>query len=211
MSTSDAINRRIPGSIRAGIAVVVVALVVLAVMFVRSRDQAPTTTDRSGRSSPPPSTPEAPAIEQSPWRIHAFPAGVVGGITKKQRSRVRAQKPELGDLVRNIYDALLLQPRGMRSVLRGLFTPRAGRAFAARSIGVPAGATKVKTLKRDARIGIDSSGARRAVASIEIAVAGRARKRSFRVRHEATLWLARTKGKWRVISFDVRQRPLRRS
>jgi hypothetical protein len=188
-------------------AVSAVAVVALAVgLWASCSDQ--------GRSRYPtaregPTEAAVPPIPQARWRVTTFPAGKLAGLTPKDRRRIREQKPRLAGLVRSVYDVLFLRPQDERDALRARFARSAARSFASlRRVGAPPTVARVKTLLREARIGIQAPGARRAVALVNVRARGLAGQREWRVSHTSTLWLERARGGWRVIAFDVDQHPL---
>jgi len=207
MDTTD--DRGMPNNLLIGgsIALAVVAVVAFVLIATGGDDSAP-----SRPGTPPTEEPSPPpAIEQAPWRIETVRAGGGGGLTQADTRRLRSRKPELRALVTDLYDALFLQPERRARALRVHLAPRARRAFAAlERVGAPAKAVQLRTLRRRARIGIDTHSTRRAAASVTLRLTGRVGGRRFRTEHVATLWLERSQGRWRVIAFDVRQRPVRR-
>lgn len=172
-----------------------------------------TADDPPARASEPGSGPGAPTatspdIPQAKWKIKAHPSGNLGKISKSKAKSVRAQRRPLRKLVAKVYYALFLDPARRDGVLRASFHPRAARAIAKKA-GVPKNARDVRTTMRKADIGIDFTNARRAAAVVKVRARGFAGERKFEIAHRATLWLERSKGKWKVIAFEVRQRPAR--
>ncbi len=153
--------------------------------------------------------PSSPAlgIEQAPWRIVATRAGIVERSTKADRNEFARQRPRVKQLVRDVYDALFLYPDSVRKVLKRRFDGRARRAFHAAKVGLTPGATQVRTLRRAARIGVAAHGARQGVAIVRVRLESNARGRRVRTDHRSTMWLQRRGSRWRVIAFDVAQRP----
>jgi hypothetical protein len=82
-------------------------------------------------------------------------------------------------------------------------------AFRRSGAGVPEGAKEVRTLRRTARVTIQATSAKRAAASVTVIARGMVDGRDFKFRHRSELWLERTKKGWKVIAFDIDQRPMR--
>lgn len=147
-----------------------------------------------------------PAIPQARWRVAVFVAGQRGKPKKVQRARVRAQAPKLAGVVKNVYDALFLDPDAAPRVVRQRFLPAAAKSFLSTRAGVPARSDEVRTRKRIAKIGVHPRSAAFAAAVVRIVARATLGKRPVRVVHRATLWLQRTRSRWRVIGFAVTQR-----
>lgn len=150
----------------------------------------------------------AQALPQAPWKIKAHPAGVLGKVTKAQAARIQRQRPQVVSLVKRVYDALLVHPGRLGSTLEKTFTPAAATALR-RSGAAVARAGVVTTKKRSAQIGIQAAGGPTlAVASVSVR-ALLADDLSRRLGHHSTLWMERGKKGWKVVAFQVDQRPLR--
>ncbi|CAN5602778.1 hypothetical protein BH24ACT26_BH24ACT26_15640 [soil metagenome] len=209
----DTSQRRVPTPVIAGVGIGLAVLLPLVALglLLGGRDEPSAQATKPTVSRPGAARPAPPPIEQAPWRIDSSRAGAVAHMTKADRRRLGAQRPRVGALVRDLYDVLLLRPEDRAGAIRRHFARPAARSFMKlRRLGVPEAAARVKTLRRRASIAIDAPGARRAVASVSVSAAGKVSPRWFRMTHEATLWLERAKGDWRVIAFDVEQRPVRR-
>ncbi len=122
------------------------------------------------------------------------------------RARVRAQAPRLSRVVRNVYDAVFLHPDTAASVVRKSFRRAAARSFLAARPGMPAKADDVRTNRRIARIGVHPRSAAFAAAVVRVTARGAIGNRTVRVVHRGTLWLQRTRSRWKVIGFAVTQR-----
>ena len=203
MSATDTRERRLSGPLIGGLAaLVLLAIVVIAVVATNDEPVPRREPDRLL-----PSGDEAPAIEQARWDIRSFPAGAAGRITAKDRRGVREQGERIARLVRRLYDALFLSPSRRQDVLEAGFTRRAARALERmKRVGLPQRAGRVKTLRRDARIGVDALNPRRAVATVSLRAKGVVGDKPFRVRHHAVLWLEKSNGRWSVIAFESDQR-----
>lgn len=167
-------------------------------------------SDPAAIKDPPRQAPSATSAEipQARWKMTAYISGAVGPVGKRETKRARAQRVRASKLVRRVYDAMFLDPARRDEVLKAKFHPRAARALR-RKAGVPKQAQEVQTTQRKADIAIHAVGARRAVASVKVRARGVVGDRSFKIVHRGTLWLERRKGKWKVIAFDVAQRPAR--
>jgi hypothetical protein len=158
----------------------------------------------------PPESPAIvdPALPQAKWEVRTFPAGGagVGKLSKREKASVKAQQERLSTLVKDVFDSLFLTPTEVRSVLKERFTSAAAGSLLGSGIGLPDQTANVQIKKRSARVGVHVDSARRAAARVKIAGTGINRGRKVRFSHEATLWLEREKGSWRVIAFDVKQR-----
>jgi hypothetical protein len=202
-------QRRPPPALLVGVALVGLALVGLALFLGRTEQEG--SHPRRGAEADGTEPATLPKITHARWRVDKFPAGAVGGMTKAEVRRLKAQGPKVGRLVRSLYDTLFLEPERLGRVVRASFAGSAARSFLSLdSSGPPDRATRVKLVTRKARIGIDAQASKHAVASVTVAARGSASGRSFRLVHEATLWLERWRRGWRVIAYDLEQRPVRK-
>lgn len=145
-------------------------------------------------------------MRQARWEVRSQVAGVFGGLGSRGRKEVRARRRELVRVVRDVYGALWLRPRGAeRRVVRARFDARAARALLGSRLG-PRDSAFVRTTKRVVELDVDAADPRRAAAEVAIAARVGRGARRLRVRHRATLWLERDDGRWRVIGFDARER-----
>jgi hypothetical protein len=206
MSSSDQdTGRPLRRPLIIGAVVLAVSVILLVLLWGRGDGAAPTSSTTHERPSGPAPLP----IAQAPWRVSAFPAGNLKHLRRPDKRLIRDQRPRLARFVRGLYDALFLERGAARAIVRNRFTPAAARSFvASRHLGAPPDAADVKTLARRATIGIQAPGARRAVALVRVRARGRVGARRWRVTHESTLWLERAGRGWRVIAFDVEQRPV---
>jgi hypothetical protein len=166
--------------------------------------------DRSGEEvAGPTSTATAPSIKQARWDFDVRPSALLSKhLKKKDRERLMRQRGPLRKTVKEVYDALFLDPESTRDVIERRFVGSASRAMLSARAGVGAGATEVKTLRRKAAIGIDSSSGRRAAARVFIRARASIDGERIRMKHRSTLWLERSKGRWVAIGFQVNQEPL---
>jgi hypothetical protein len=156
-----------------------------------------------GAASPP-----AKSLEQADWKVSFTRAGTSGRLSRRAVTRLRAQRPRLTRAVRAASDAMFL---GGNTSASSYFRGPARGAFRRSGAGAPEGAQKVRTLRRAARVAIQATTAKRAAASVTVIARGVVDGRDFKVRHRSQLWLERTKRGWKVIAFDIDQRPMRLS
>ncbi|MBW3594163.1 MAG: hypothetical protein KY391_01185 [Actinobacteria bacterium] len=149
----------------------------------------------------------APAVEQAEWKIDYSAGGRFGKMTKKQSARYAAQKARAGSLVQALYDGIFLDPAGLKATVKESFAADAARSFDAERLGFPSAATDVKTIRRTARIALDARTAAHAIGHVAIVAEARLEKRTVQIKHTSTLWMERSDNKWRVIAFDVTQKP----
>jgi hypothetical protein len=149
----------------------------------------------------------APAAEQAPWKISSFPAGALAKVAKIDKAAVATQLSAVETLVRNVYDAQLMDPRDLPKVLERSFTHAAAATFEKARLGVPKGATDVRSTKRHARIGVDIAGAKSAAAEVTISLKGELKGETLLIDQHSTLWMQKLEGDWRVVGYDVSQGP----
>lgn len=169
--------------------------------------------DRSGEQVPGPSSsattaPDA-AIKQARWDFRVRPSAVLSKrLHKKEKRRLLKQRGPLKRTVKEVYDALFLDPPSARGVIARRFAGNASRAWLATKAGFRSSATDVKTLKRAAEIGIDAFSGRRAAAKVFIRARASIKGEKVKMKHRSTLWLERVRGRWVAIGFQVKQEPL---
>jgi hypothetical protein len=163
-------------------------------------------TPDGSQASPTP-TQTAPAIEQARWDIRARATAAVHRLTRNDKGRIRAQKPELRKLVREVYRALFLSPEDSRAVILKRFTSRTASALIRSGAGIPNRLTDVKTTWRRARIGIGATSAHQAAAEVRIRARAMAGDNRVRILHRSTLWLQKKAGRWKAIAFEIKQGP----
>lgn len=155
-----------------------------------------------------PTTPTGtPIVEQAPWRFEVTAAGVNGRISKSERKAVARQEAGVTALVQEVYDALLLDRSALSEVVDARFTEVAGTAFTRATKGILPDADALKLERRRAHIGIDVNGASRAAARVRILVSANSGAREAVALNTATLWLERDDRGWRVIAYELDQRP----
>jgi hypothetical protein len=194
-------ERRFSPSIWVGLVLALVAAIVVSLIVLREGGDDP---HRPGGTSEGDST--QPSIRQARWRIHAR---VVGRLPKSRRKGLIRQRERIVAGIKQAYAGLFLDPRHLRSALRGVVVPAAANHMLRRGAGVPARARRVKTLKREAHIWIQAGSFRRAAAKVNVRARATVGERTRRVMHVANLWLERHRSKWRVVAYNFRQRPIR--
>jgi hypothetical protein len=148
-----------------------------------------------------------PAVKQARWRFRTHPSAALGRLTNREKRRIRAQKPRLERLVRDVYNGLFLPTEAKQKVIRERFTARAAAALLRSGAGTPDRLSEVKTTLRRARIGIGAASARQAAAEVWLQARALAGSRKVRIVHRSTLWLQKTRGRWKAIAFEVKQEP----
>lgn len=182
----------------AGIALALVIAVTPAVYVLWQQS-------RSTTPAPPFTT--APAADQAPWVVKTFPAGALAKIGKSERALVEKRADAVEGIVKDVYNAELMDPGGLRDVLGRAFTAKAAASFVKAGLGVPKGATDVRSTARRARIGVDIVGGRAAAADVKISLVGELKGERLAITQRATLWMQRDQRHWRVVGYDVRQGP----
>lgn len=152
-------------------------------------------------------TSQSSDLPQAPWRIKTHPAGVMDKVTKAQAARIQRQRPQVASLVKKVYDAMLLHPGRLRSTLANHFTPAAAAALRRSGAAAPQ-AGVVTTTKRRAEIGIQAAGGPTLAIGTVSLEASHADRPDRPIAHEATLWMERGKHGWKVVAFNVDQKPL---
>ena len=190
--------RRRPWLLPAGIALAVVVAAGPAVYVL---------WEQSRTTTPAPPFTSAPAAEQAPWKIKTFPAGALTKLGKGDRALVDKRAAAVEGIVQDVYDAELLKPQNLRKVLDHAFTRPAAASFAKSGLGVPKGASDVRSTKREARIGVNVAGGRTAAADVTIALVGELKGEKLKITQHSTLWMERVERHWRVVGYDVKQGP----
>jgi hypothetical protein len=153
----------------------------------------------------------SPELEHASWKITTAATGAAGRVTKIEKKRIKESRPQLKELVRKVYDSLFSNPRDKKAAAAAYFAKRAGGLWLSTRSGATAEADRVRALSRKAAITIHRDGARRATVRVRIRAKVTEAVRQVRFLHEATLWVERSRSKWKVIAFDLLQRPLKRT
>jgi hypothetical protein len=149
-----------------------------------------------------------PELEHASWKITTAATGAVGRVTRIEKKRIEESRPQLKELVREVYDSMFSNQRERKAVAIEYFAKRAGGLWLSTRSGPTAETDRVRALSRRAAITIQRDGARRATVQVGIKAKVIEAGRRLRFLHEATLWVERSRSKWKVIAFDVLQRPL---
>lgn len=142
-------------------------------------------------------------VPQARWKIKTHPAGVLGGVTKAESAQIKRHRPKVVGLVKDVYDALFVDPARLEATLQSSFNADAARAL--RRSGAAVGL--LSTTSRSADIGIQASG-RPSFAIATVSLKAVPADRTSRVlAHRSTLWMERSKRGWKVVAFDLQQGP----
>ncbi|HVF52151.1 MAG TPA: hypothetical protein VNC78_00940 [Actinomycetota bacterium] len=143
------------------------------------------------------------AVEQAAWKLKTVEVGSARG------HGVQAAGKDVSAIVREVYDALLLQPAGLSASLEAHFARDAASALVRAGLGWPEDTTGVRVIKRRARVHVELGSSPRAVAIVRTIATGETPSGPLRLKQRSTLWIEESKGGWRVFAFDVDQRPSR--
>lgn len=170
----------------------------LAVLLLRGEAPLPLPGGILAPESPPPDG-------HAEWSFRVVPAGAIGDVTNRQRRSMEEHEEGAAAVVAAVNDALILG-EGEIGDLEGSVTPDAAEAIAASPLTLSDEIDEVVARRRDARIGMDVNGARRAVATSVVVARLTVDEERTRVRYETTLWMERVRAGWRVIAFDGSRR-----
>jgi hypothetical protein len=185
--------------------------IAITVLVVGAVSAAVTTRVLDPSASPSgarPGTIAAPDAEQATWKIRARPMGALGKASRRQHKRADDAGRRVGVVIKEVYDALFLEPAGLRGAVRANFSRSAGAALLATKSGLPRTARDVRTTVRRAEISVQVPRTLHAVAEVRLVAKGEARnapQSRFRVVHHSTLFLERVRSGWKVIAFDLDQ------
>ena len=150
---------------------------------------------------------KAPELAQAPWRFDTGPAGATGKLTNQQTAALERQRGPIRSTLKSIYNGLFIDPAELRPILEKNFTGAAARSFRRSGAGIAAAGT-VETTYRGAEIAMQPlDGVRRAVATVSVRAVEVGGKRGPML-HRATLWMERPKDVWKVVAFEVAQKPI---
>jgi hypothetical protein len=158
-------------------------------------------------TTPAPPFTAAPEAQQAPWKIETYPAGAISKVGKAARTLAANRAAAVEGIVKGVYDAELMDPEALPKVLDRSFTQRAAESFAKSGLGVPKGASNVRSTTRRAKIGVDVLGGRAAAADVKISLVGDLKGETMKITQRATLWMQREQRHWRVVGYDVKQGP----
>jgi hypothetical protein len=143
------------------------------------------------------------------WHTDAFPVGASGPLSRRDRARFDHQKERVRASVRDLSDALVVDPSRLSRAADRLMTPAAMRSLTKVAPHLPKGAEGVTAMKRTGRIGIQSPRFDAAAAEMKILMTATIDGRAVSWRDNFTFWLERSKGTWRVIAFDIDRAQIR--
>jgi len=151
----------------------------------------------------------APAIEQASWKVDYSFGRRYGKLSKVEEARLATQKEKAAVLVQDLYDGIFLEPARLQELVQRSFTVDASRSFDTKALGFPSGAQDVRTTKREAHLAMDATTASSAIGRVTVVAEADLDDRTAQIKHESTLWMERGANGWRVIAFDVKQKPLK--
>ncbi|MDQ3939819.1 MAG: hypothetical protein M3238_00520 [Actinomycetota bacterium] len=163
----------------------------------------------------PPSPPSsatsvaAPGVVQPAWDVIVSLEGRSGPLTKADKAAFNRSRPQVVALVEDLYDGLFLAPGTVDEVVARAFTRAAARSLESAALGLPANTTDVEIIRRSAEIGLQAQGSRHAAVDVTVVAKGETAGKPIKVSHSSTLWLERQGRSWKVIGFEVTQRPLK--
>jgi hypothetical protein len=143
------------------------------------------------------------------WHTDSFPVGASGHLSKKERVRFDVQKERVRVTVRDLSDALALDPGRMPDAVERLVTKAAAPALLKAAPSMPKDATEITAIKRTGRIGLQAPRFAAAAAEVNVIMQASFEGRIVKWRNHFDLWLERADGEWRVIAFDLDRTQLR--
>jgi hypothetical protein len=185
-----------------GISIAVIALVVAAAFALMNRDtKGP--IDAGPDASP---SPTQPPLKQARWQIEAkvVPAG-----GKHKSKLLKLQAAAVGTVVKEFYDAFLINPGDFDSLVNKDISAEAAKVLAASKIDSGKTIERLQTLRRSAKIGLQAPTAMHASARVGIKLRGKVGSKKVMLSHQSTLWLERKGSRWQVIGFEADQRPIK--
>jgi hypothetical protein len=168
----------------------------------------------TGAESPRPSSSRDPAtfadveIPQAPWRVKTYPAGAGRSYRKADRKLVERQKKRLEKTVTTVIDALVLSPESLRELSGSALSRAAAKALMRSDLALPKKVEDVRTMKRQAQIGIHYRGSKRAAVGVTVRLRARVDGKKVKLLHSSNLFLQKRNGQWQVIAFDGTRRRL---
>lgn len=155
----------------------------------------------SGRSDA--GAPGASVADAAVWRTDSYPVGASGKLSKVEAARFRHQKDRVRATVRDLADAIALDPGRLPRAARRLMTRTSGAALLKEAPGIPKRAEEVVALERRGRVGIQAPRFGAAAAELQIVMQATIDDRMVKWRDSFRFWLQRADGVWRVIAFDL--------
>lgn len=151
----------------------------------------------------------ADVAEAAVWHTDAFAVGTGKHLTKKESARFTKQKERVRVAVRDLADALALDPGRLPDAVDRLMTKGAALSMLKAAPAMPKGAEAITALKRTGRIGIQAPHFAAASAEVKVVMQGSFEGRVIKWQNHITFWLERSDGEWRVIAFDLDRGQLR--
>ena len=142
------------------------------------------------------------------WRTDSFPVGASGKLTKTESARFLNQKDRVRATVRDLSDALVVDPARLRRAAGRVMSAPARTSLLELAPTLPKGAEAITVMKRTGRIGIQAPAFAAAAARMKIVMNATIDGRTVSWRDDFTFWLHRSQGSWQVIAFDVDRTPL---
>ena len=180
-----------------------IALIILVFALLGSNDPS-----GSPRLSPTSSgSPTPPPIHQAKWRVHVFPSGLRNLAGRKQKKTAKQHGMRAARGIKDVYNAVFLEPSSIARSVRRHFERGAARAFLRAKTRLPRRMTRTQITYRSMHIGVDARFPKQAVATVKIFSRGIRDSQRVKLKHESTLWLERVHRGWKVLAFRARQGP----
>jgi len=141
--------------------------------------------------------------EAAAWRTDSFRVGNGRKLSKKEMVRFKTQKDRVRTTVRNLADAIVVDPAHLPTAARQVMTKASASALVQQAPRVPKKAEAITVIKRGGRIGIQAPRFGAAVAQLHVVMRATVNDRPVEWRDDYRFWLERADGKWRVIAFDL--------
>lgn len=187
--------RLLPAVIAAAAAVIAASLVIGA---LRAHPIVVTEGSRTTGAA----APGASVADAVVWRTDAYPVGASGKLSKMEATRFKHQKDRVRATVRDLADAITIDPGRLPRVARRVMTASSAASLLQQAPGIPKGAEEVTALERGGRIGIQAPRFSAAAAELHVVMKATIGDRVVKWRDAYRFWLQRSNGVWRVMAFD---------
>ena len=147
--------------------------------------------------------PGAAVADAAVWKTDSYPVGASGKLSKAEAARFKHQKDRVRATVRDLADAIAIDPGHLPRAARRLMTRSSAAALLKEAPGVPKGAAEVTALVRRGRVGIQAPRFSAAAAELQVVMQATIDGRVVKWRDSFRFWLQRADGVWRVIAFDL--------
>lgn len=164
-----------------------------------------TTSDHLTR---PAASTAAPDAAQAEWKFD-YSQARTGKLSKAQQAKYAVQKQKATILVQDLYDGIFLEPGRLPKVIKTSLAAEAAKSLRAERLGFPSGSSDVTTIKRKAHIALDSTTSKAAIGRVMVLAKANVGDRRVKIEHQSTLWMERDEKGWKVIAFDVKQKPVK--